>query len=156
MSEPALPRHWRKMYENKYLGAWSLLNDQTGQYTTPTVTIESVRIEEVIGEGGRVEHCTLLRFVGKRTPMILSRRQGRNIERLHGPDPNLWRGKKVTLWAEERKVKGEFCRVLAIKTRSVRAEEMKRELAEPIEAFALESFAEAGDEKSGEDGDAPG
>jgi hypothetical protein len=145
MSEPSLPRHWRKLYENKYLGCWSLLNDKTGQYMTPEVTIESVLVEEVIGEGGRREECTMLRFVGKRTPMILSRRQGKNIERLYGPDPNLWRGKKVTLWAEERKVKGELCRVLAIKTRSVRSEELKRELA-PIESFEEEPGPSGGGE----------
>jgi hypothetical protein len=135
MNEPTLPRHWRLLYENKYLGAWNLIDPKNAdRYIEATVTIESVRIEEVIGEGGRKEDCTILRFRGKRTPMILTKRQGKNLERLHGSDPNAWPGKSVTLWAEERKVKGEQCRVLAIRTRSVRSEEMRKKL-EPIETF---------------------
>lgn len=135
--QPSLPRHWRLMYDNKWLGAWNLVDPKTGAYLQPIVTIASVTDEEVTGEGGKKTMCRILRFVGKKTPMILTRRQGKSLASVHGEDPNLWKGKQITLWAEQRNVRGEDCRVLAIKGKSARGENLKRQLTrpEPIETF---------------------
>lgn len=140
-----LPRHWRKMFENKYLGAWNLFDDRTGKYRDATVTIESVQDEEIVGEGGRKSVCRVLRFVGKRTPMIMSRRNGKNIARVCGDDPNVWPGKTITLWAELRKLKDGPAYVLAVRPNSTRADALKEELAKVETAEPPEPFGDDSD-----------
>lgn len=95
---------------------------------------------------GRKSMCTLLRFRGKRTPMILSKRQGKALEKVAGENPNKWVGVTITLWAETRKVKGEMCRVLSIRSKSSRAEELKEQLAAPAEPEQFDGVPEDPDE----------
>ena len=96
MSE--LTRHWRSLFDNKYLGAWNLYVN--GQYRTAKVTISDVREEEVTMQGGRKSMALLVYFVGKNTPMILTKTMGKVLQSMHGPVPKGWEGKSITLYVE--------------------------------------------------------
>jgi hypothetical protein len=111
-----LTQHWRKLYENKYMGAWNLFDDAKHKFRTATVVIESARIENVVGEKGRKSDCLVLRFRGKQTPMILSRKNGNVISSMHGKTPSEWIGKTITLWVEENvRVRGDVGDVLRVR-----------------------------------------
>lgn len=125
-----LMKHWRKMYENKYLGAWNLYNDQSGKYGEAGVTIARVQWEVITGEKGRKDQSLVLYFAGKKTPMILSKRNGKTLESMHGADPAGWVGKRITLYVRDEKVKGQAAKVLTVRGAS-RAEELREELAAP-------------------------
>ena len=94
-----LTSHWRSLYDNKYLGAWNLFRD--GRYTTTTVTIESATFEEVVMQGGRKNRTLLLRFKGKRTPLIVTKTMGKVLQSMFGPTPEGWQGKPITLYVEQ-------------------------------------------------------
>lgn len=115
-----LNSHWRSAYENKYLGAWNLWKD--GQYKTATVTIERITEEVIVGEKGRKSPATLLHFKGKRTPMILTRKQGKVLDSMFGPVKAGWVGKEITLWVEQRvRVQEGVADVLRIKNNKAAA-----------------------------------
>lgn len=96
-----LTQHWRLNFDNKYLGAWNLWVASKKCYTTTTVTIDRSPIEQVTMQGGRKTSERLLYFVGKRTPMILTRKMGKALERMYGPVPADWIGKAITLYVEQ-------------------------------------------------------
>ena len=97
MSE--LTRHWRSLFDKKYLGAWNLYVN--GQYRTAKVTISDVREEEVTMQGGRKSMALLVYIVGKNTPMIINKTMGKAIEKMHGREPAGWKGKSITLYVEQ-------------------------------------------------------
>lgn len=93
-----LTDHWRKAFDNKFLGAWNLFRN--GQYVTATVTIERITRETVTMQGGRRNQATLVHFAGKKTPMILTKTMGKVIQGMYGPSPKEWIGKSITLYVE--------------------------------------------------------
>ena len=94
-----LTAHWRTLFENKYLGAWNLY--VKGRYTTVTVTIDRAVMEQTTMEGGRKAMSLLLYFVGKRTPLIVTKKMGKVIASMHGASPAGWAGKAITLYVEQ-------------------------------------------------------
>jgi len=80
--------HWRKSYENKYLGAWDLWSSKANRYLEVHARIDRVSEEEVIGEGGRRSRPIQLHLSGAkgpiRTPMILSKANGTTLQLMFG------------------------------------------------------------------------
>ena len=141
MSE--LTRHWRSLFDKKYLGAWNLYVN--GQYRTAKVTISDVREEEVTMQGGRKSMALLVYFVGKNTPMILTKTMGKAIEKMHGREPAGWKGKSITLYVERGfKTKDGPADVLRIRNEHAGAG-MKEALREEAPAMP-EEFASDADE----------
>ena len=93
-----LTQHWRSLYDNAYLGAWNLWKGD--RYTTTTVTIESTTFEEVTMQRGRKSRSLIMRFKGKRTPLIITKTMGKVLQAMFGPVPEGWRGKTITLYVE--------------------------------------------------------
>jgi hypothetical protein len=101
MTLPALNQHWLALYDKKFLHAGNLFDPKTGQYRTATVTIE--RFEErraVEMGGGRKENVRLLHFVGKHTPLIVSKAMATILVRMFGPTPKDAEGKQITIFVE--------------------------------------------------------
>ena len=96
-----LTSHWRNLYDNKYMGAWNLWIAKSNRYGNVTVTIESVTFETIVMQGGRKNRALLMRFKGKRTPMIITKTMGKTLEKLHGPTPSQWVGKEITIYVEQ-------------------------------------------------------
>lgn len=96
-----LTAHWRTLYDNKYLGAWNLWDAKSKRYSTVTVTIDSATYEEIVMMGGRRNRSLLLRFKGKRTPMIVTKTMGKALEKMCGHTPAQWIGATITLYVEQ-------------------------------------------------------
>lgn len=144
MTSP-LTEHWRNYFDNKYLGAWNLWSAQKSQYVTAKVTIERVVRESVVMQGGRTSTETLLRFKGKQTPMILTKKMGRVLQTMYGPIPSAWEGKSITLYVERGfKTKDGPADVLRIRNEHAGAG-MKEALREEAPAMP-EEFASDADE----------
>lgn len=96
-----LTAHWRSLYENKYMGAWNLWVPARNDYGTVTVTIEGASFESITMQRGRKSRALVVRFKGKRTPMIITKTMGRVLERMYGPLPSGWIGHEITLYVEK-------------------------------------------------------
>lgn len=156
-----LTSHWRSLYENKYLGAWNLWNATAKRYTTASVTIESARFESVTMQGGRTSKSLLLRFKGKRTPLIVTKTMGKVLEKMCGKTPAEWIGTEITLYVEQGfKTKDGPADVLRIRnTRAgdatkaaLRGESAEPEPQEPERFDESEVVGGAQDREPGEEG----
>ena len=129
-----LTNHWRRQYENRYLGVWDLFDKATKGYRTVTARIDDVNYDEVVGEGGRKSNPAQLRLSGTKgpipVPMIVSKLSGKSLEAMFGPIPKDWIGKSVTLYANRKRVKGEDAYVLTIRN-NVGNKQLREELAGP-------------------------
>jgi hypothetical protein len=114
-----LTAHWRKSYQNKYLGSWDLFGEKAGRYLEATVRIDDVRQEEVIGEGGRKTYPILLYCSGKRplpAPYIVTKTSGKTLEIMFGPSPKAWVGQTITFYVRlDKKVRMGTGAVLVIR-----------------------------------------
>jgi len=94
--------HWRNLFENKYVGAW------TFEKGPAVVTIEKVQIEDVIGEAGRKDRLPVLYFTGAKLPMVCGAANCKNMEAVtKKTDPQEWVGAVIELYATTCKLKGE-------------------------------------------------
>lgn len=103
--------HWKRMVNNDYLGAYSLDDGQD-----MVLTIHDVASEEVNGEGGKKDTCPVAHFVEDCKPMILNRTNMKMITKLYkSPYIQDWAGKRIQIFADVVKVKGEPTECLRIR-----------------------------------------
>lgn len=146
-----LTSHWRKLYDNKYLGAWNLWSDPKGRYVEIRAKIARVSDDVVIGEMGRKSRPVQLHLLSRKgpfpAPMIVSKTSGKTLEILFGPRPADWVGKEIVLFVEiKKKVQKGTGAVLAIKRDGGgRDEELPEQPAAPPE-LDLEEEREPGQE----------
>lgn len=94
--------HWKKLENPDYLGAYSLEDGKD-----LTVTIETVKREMVIGQGGKKEECTIAYLKGQK-PFILNRTNMKMIQKIYNtPYIEEWVGKKLTLYVAKIRAFGE-------------------------------------------------
>lgn len=140
-----LTTHWRKQYENKYLGSWDFWDKSTGRYLEADLKIESVTLEEVIGEGGRTSDLWIMRLSGRKgpikTPMIVTRTSGTALQRMFGPRPADWVGKTIHLFVNKKKVAKGSGDVLTIRSNAGN-QDLRRQLEQRAPAIAPDEFAE--------------
>ena len=102
---PDLTGHWRALYENRYLGAWSLFAG--GRYREVTARIDRVSYEEIVGPGGRKSRSLVLHLSGRKgpipAPMILSKSNGTTLQLMFGEIPKNWEGKEITIYVQKSK-----------------------------------------------------
>jgi uncharacterized protein YukE len=146
-----LTQHWRRSFENKYLGAWDLWDASKSTYREVQATIARVTREEVIGDKGRRSICTMLHLRGSKgpiaTPMIVSKTSGTTLERMFGPIPKGWEGKSIRLYVRtNQNVQRGTGSVLTI--RSTRGNDSLREAmqAPAGPAIAEEEFQDGSDD----------
>lgn len=109
MSAEQTKTHWKQLVDPRYLGAYSLPNGDD-----LTVTIEYVRVEEVVTTGGKKEDHSIMHLVGQK-PMILNATNSKSIQRLYGPFIEDWAGKKITLHASTAKLAGDIVECLRVR-----------------------------------------
>jgi hypothetical protein len=84
----------RRMYDNRYLGAWDL------QGRDVTVTISQVVAGVIEGEGGRKDRAPVISFKSAKKPMICNKTNLKTISSLCGSfRASDWIGKRITLYA---------------------------------------------------------
>lgn len=102
--------HWKKLVNPDYLGAYSL-----DEGKDMTVKIINVVRENVKGEGGRSEECTVAHLEGHK-PFILNRTNCKTITKIYGtPYIEDWAGKQITVFQAITKLKGEDVECLRIR-----------------------------------------
>jgi hypothetical protein len=111
--------HWKSLINPDYLGAYSLPNGED-----MTVTIQYVQVEEIIGTGGKKEHCTVAHMDGQK-PMILNVTNSKSIAKLYGQFIEDWAGKQITLYATTTKLAGEVVECLRIRPKVLVVERRK-------------------------------
>lgn len=104
--------HWKRFCNPDYLGAYSLDPDKD-----IVATIDVVTRENVMGEGGRQEECTVARFKERDIkPMVLNKTNCKTITKVYGtPFIENWAGKPIQIYATTTKLKGEQVECLRIR-----------------------------------------
>lgn len=87
--------HWKKFYNNTYLGTWSLPDGKD-----IILTITKVVREDVVGQGGRKEQLPVLYFKEADKGLVLNKTNGKTIEKLYSPFVENWTGKRIQLFAK--------------------------------------------------------
>ena len=101
--------HWKRLHNPDYIGAYAL---NPGEDLT--VTIQSVGLEMVTGDGGKKEECSVAKLIGQK-PFILNKTNSKSIEKLYGPYIENWAGKSITLYASTTKLGKEMVECLRIR-----------------------------------------
>ena len=101
--------HWKQLMNPDYIGAYALPEGQD-----ITVTIKLVQREEVTGEGGKKEMCTVAQIENNK-PMILNVTNQKSIAKMYGPYIEDWASKSITLYVSQTKLKSEFVECLRIR-----------------------------------------
>jgi len=101
--------HWKQLMNPDYLGAYALPEGKD-----LTVTIRSVQREQVTGEGGKKEECTVA-HIDNNKPMILNVTNQKSIAKMYGPYIEDWAGQQITLCVSQTKLKGEVVECLRIR-----------------------------------------
>lgn len=94
--------HWKRYFDNEYLGSWDL-----GQ-GDHAVVIERVQQGELPVRGtSRKERKPVVFFVGKKKPMILNTTNAKSIAAMYGNDTAAWTGKSIAIYATVTSFGGE-------------------------------------------------
>jgi len=101
--------HWKQLMNPDYLGAYAL-----PEGTDITVTINRVQREEVTGEGGKKEMCTVAHICNNK-PMILNVTNQKSIAKMYGPYIEDWAEQQITLCVAQTKLRGEMVECLRIR-----------------------------------------
>ena len=101
--------HWKQLMNPDYLGAYALPEGQD-----ITVTIKFVQREEVTGEGGKKEMCSIAHIENNK-PMILNATNQKSITKMYGPYIEDWVGQKITLCVSQTKLKGVMVECLRVR-----------------------------------------
>lgn len=130
--------HWKKLVNPNYIGAYALEDGKD-----LTVIIEKVQREQVTGDGGKIEECTVAYLKGHK-PLILNRTNAKTITRMYNsPYIEDWVGKKITLYPTTTKVAGEMVECLRIRPMIPKEDDYEKEINTEIQRMkACKSLAE--------------
>lgn len=95
MSSNTKLTHWKKFYNNTYLGTWSLPDGKD-----IILTMTKVVREDVVGQGGRKEQLPVLYFQEVDKGLVLNKTNGKTIEKLYTPYVENWNGKRIQIFAK--------------------------------------------------------
>ena len=103
--------HWRRLTNPDYLGAYSL---EPGK--DMILTIKQIKREIVTGAEGKKEECTVAYFKENVKPMILNATNSKTIQKIYStPYIEEWAGRKIQVFADKTKLKGELVEALRIR-----------------------------------------
>jgi len=123
--------HWKKLFNNRFLGSWDLEGRESA-----TVVIDRVETERVQNTQGQSEEVPVVYFAGSKTGkgMILNRTNARAIAIQHGNDTSKWPGKKIVLAVETVNAFGQQTDALRVHAPTSRKQKQAAAiLAEPGE-----------------------
>ena len=95
------PVHYRTFYDTKYIGAWSLGNEDC------IVVIKRVKGAEVEGEDGRKARKLTLFLDQFDKPLVLNVTNAKTIAAMYGTDVRNWPGKRIAIYATTTKFSGK-------------------------------------------------
>lgn len=86
--------HFDQLYPGRFLKAGDVSE-------RPTLTIVAIHMEELINEKGP-KQAAIIRFGEDKRELVLNKTNGMLIRAMFGPDLANWRGKKLTLYREDK------------------------------------------------------
>jgi len=102
--------HWRKMFDERFIGSWDFEGKPEG-----VVTIKSVQIEELQTQDGTSAKKPVLYFTKGKKGMVLNKTNARVIAELYGNDTDKWVGKSVALFATTCQAFGKTVECVRVK-----------------------------------------
>jgi F0F1-type ATP synthase alpha subunit len=103
--------HFRKMFDEKYIGAWDL--EETPEVT---VTIKEVKREELkANAGAEVAHKPVIYFEKTEKGMVCNKTNANVIAAAYGSDVSKWKGRKVTIYVEQVRAFGALHNALRLR-----------------------------------------
>ena len=104
--------HWKSLQQQEWIGAYAL---QDGEDLT--LTIDTVRQEQVTGNNGKKEVCMTIHWAEKGyLPMIVNRTNAKTITKVVGsPYIEAWRGKAITLYVDTTRLGGDIVECLRVR-----------------------------------------
>lgn len=88
--------HWKKLFNNDYLGAWSLKEGEEKIVTISKVSKSMVKS----AQAPKGEECPVCYFKEFNIPMVLNATNCKRIGKMYGDIIEDWVGKTVTLYVE--------------------------------------------------------
>lgn len=88
--------HWKTLFNNEYLGAWSLKENEERLVKISGVTQTLVKSQK----SPNGEECPIIYFEGHKLPMVLNKINCKRIEKTHGAIYSEWIGKEIALYVE--------------------------------------------------------
>lgn len=79
------------------------------------LTIAAIEIEELPGHNGKMVEKVCVAFRETPKKLVLNKTNAKRIRALHGPETDEWKGKKITLYAEQIKAFGEWMNVVRVR-----------------------------------------
>ena len=108
--------HYAQLKNGSYLGHWDIEPDKDVK-----VVIESLAHEEVYNQQtNKKETKTVAAFRGAQKKLILNATNLKNISSWHGPNPQKWPGKEITLFRTTTKVAGKTEECIRVRPNSSR------------------------------------
>lgn len=86
--------HFRKLYDERFLGSWDLEGRDSA-----VVEIKEVKLEELRSQDGTTAKKPVLFFTRGKKGMVLNKTNAKEIAALFGNDTDGWVGKKIELFA---------------------------------------------------------
>ena len=86
--------HWRKMFDERFVGSW----DFDGKESF-TATISGVKVEEMADQNGTKLHKPVVYFEKAKKGLVLNKTNAKTIAELYGNKTEQWKGKAIVLFA---------------------------------------------------------
>ena len=88
--------HFRKMFDERFVGTWDLEGKDER-----VVTIEDIGMESMRTQDGTESEKPVVRLKGGKKGWVLNKTCAKTIAELYGADTENWIGKKITLYVTE-------------------------------------------------------
>jgi hypothetical protein len=106
--------HWRKLRNEKYLGAWDFEHNKEYPFL-----IDNVKKEEIPSRNGGNDLRPVIYTKTSAKGIVLNVTNAKMIEILHGPEIEEWVNKKVVVTIRKEKIKGEMVDVIRLLNRRI-------------------------------------
>ena len=91
-----------EMYPSKYLKAADLNGNAV------KVIIETVELEDVVGQGKEHDYKAVFFFQGKQKKFVCNKTNGQVIAETYGDDTEAWQGKELELYPDKTSFQGKL------------------------------------------------
>ena len=115
------------VFFSKYLKAADL------QGRRVPITIDSVQIEDIVGDGNKINFKPVVCFTGKSSELVLNKTTAAIIAAAFGPETNHWAGRTIELYPTDVLFQGRSVQAIRITATSV------PKVAEPVGKIAFDA-----------------
>lgn len=105
--------HWRKCFNNDYIGSWDIPEGGV------VITIDDVKVGELEGQKGEKSKAPLVHFSTEKgrspKPFVCNRTNAKTISMMYGNRTEDWHGKEIELYATTCEAFGDTVECIRVK-----------------------------------------